>query len=186
MATTLISLNLLIISKLTNRIYAAIHHNNLVDVIDGETDSVITSIQVGSILTSLGINPDTNRIYVSTAGPGFRDPKMYVIDGATNSVISIIPKIVSLQIGVNPTTNKIYVPNVDSDRVDVIEGTTNIVLYSIIVGDGPFGVGVNPSTNMIYVSNLFSKTVSVIDDKFDRDLGEDIEAIKESIEKSIP
>lgn len=151
----------------TNMVYVANFHSNLVTVIDGETDSVIGSILVGVHPYSIGINPDTKRIYVSTAGTAFRDPNMYVIDGLTNIVISVIPQIVSTQVGVNPTTNKIYVPNYDNDLVDVIDGTTNSVVHTVTVGDGPQAAGANPSTNMIYVVNSNSKTISVIDGNTD-------------------
>jgi YVTN family beta-propeller protein len=58
--------------------------------------------------------------------------------------------------------SKIYVPNVFSNTVSLLDGTTDSVIEEIPVGAGPAGVGVSTSTNRAYVSNLFDNTVSVI------------------------
>jgi len=47
--------------------------------------------------------------------------------------------------------------------VSVIDGATNTVVATVLVGANPAGVGVNPTTNRIYVANELSGTVSVID-----------------------
>jgi YVTN family beta-propeller protein len=69
-------------------------------------------------------------------------------------------------VAVNPTTNRIYVTSLGAidGIVSVIDGTTNTVIATIDVGDGPFGVAVNPATNRIYVANALDDTVSVMAD----------------------
>jgi YVTN family beta-propeller protein len=147
------------INSVTNRIYAANSKSNNVSVIDGETDSVITTIDAGNNSQGITVNPITNRIYLANTFSN----SVSVIDGASNSVISIINVgHVPFRLGVNPTTNCIYVANSYSDTVSVINGDTNTVIATVNVGGGPSGVAVNPTTNLVYVSNDESNSVSVI------------------------
>ncbi len=47
--------------------------------------------------------------------------------------------------------------------MSVIDGATNTVTRTIIVGRVPGGVAVNPSTDTIYVTNALDDSVSAID-----------------------
>ena len=53
--------------------------------------------------------------------------------------------------------------NLGSNNVSVIDGATNTVTATIVVGSSPYSVSVNPTTNKIYVANPGSNNVSVID-----------------------
>ena len=55
-------------------------------MIDGATNGVITTIAVGAWPFGVGINQNTNRIYVGN----MNDDTVSVIDGATNDVIDTI------------------------------------------------------------------------------------------------
>ena len=59
--------------------------------------------------------------------------------------------------------DRIYAANDGSDDVSVIDGSTNLVIATIPVGDAPRDIAVNPNTNRIYVSNEASERLSVID-----------------------
>src|SRR3989454_176410 len=133
--------------------------SSTVSVIDGATNSITSTIPVGTCPGAVAVNPNTNKIYV------IDDNGLQVIDGATNSVTSTI-QVGNGPIGVdaNPTTNKIYVANSNGNTVSVIDGTTNSVLSTLPVGSGPHGIGINPNTNMIYVGNYYGKSVSAISD----------------------
>jgi YVTN family beta-propeller protein len=125
-----------------------------------QAQTVIATVAVGDFPVGVGVNPTTNRAYVSN---NF-DDTVSVIDGTTNTVIATVavgdaPR----GVGVNPTTDRVYVANIADDTVSVIDGTTNTVIATVAVGDFPVGVGVNPTTNRAYVSNNFDDTVSVID-----------------------
>lgn len=122
--------------------------------------TVIATIPVGDTPAGIGVNPSTNRVYVTNVRSG----TVSVVDGAANSVVATIytgngPA----DVGVNPNTDRVYVANAFSDMVSVIDGAANGVVATIPVGDSPNGVGVNPGTNRVYVANYFSNTVSVID-----------------------
>ena len=51
---------------------------------------------------------------------------------------------------------------VTPETVSVINTATNVVIATITVGVGPWGVAVSPNGSRVYVANSFSRTVSVI------------------------
>ena len=142
-----------------NTIYVTNVKDNTVSVINGQTNTVVATIPVGSGPVTIGVNPTTKMIYVVNNG----DNTVSVINGQTNNVTAIIS--VGNEpggIGVNPTTDMIYVANVKDNTVSVINGQTNNVVSTIPVGNEPYAIGVNPTTDMIYVVNVADNTVSVI------------------------
>jgi YVTN family beta-propeller protein len=147
----------------TNRIYAMGFvgelSNSRVYVIDGSTNLVIDSIEVGEGSEGICVNPETNRIYdVDVEG------NVYVIDGSVDSVIDIIEVEGNIrEVCVNPQTNRIYVTGGNFDNIFVLDGESNAVIDTIDVGDSPVSINVNPQINRIYVANRFSDDVSVID-----------------------
>jgi YVTN family beta-propeller protein len=151
------------INPRTDLIYVGSSGNtNLISVIDGKTNSIITTIPVGKIPSGIGVNLKTDKIYIVNTGSG----TVSVIDGKTNTVTTTI------QVGTNPIgiavnieTNLIYVANLNSDSVSVIDGRTNNVISTISVDGAPHAVTVNPKTNMIYATNSVAPTVFVIDGK---------------------
>ncbi|HBP62690.1 MAG TPA: YncE family protein [Desulfosporosinus sp.] len=141
------------------RTYVLNSSSNTISVIDGETNSFIGNVIVGSGPFGVGVNPTTNRIYVANFGSN----NVSVIDGNSNTVITTITVGTSpVGVGVNPTTNRIYVTNRGGHNVSVIDGFTHVVIATIPAGASPEGVNVNPATNRIYISNHGSTNVSVI------------------------
>ena len=55
-----------------------------------------------------------------------------------------------------------YVTHNHSGSVSVIDGSTNKVIDTILVGNGPTGITVNTNTDRIYLTNYYSGTISVI------------------------
>ena len=55
-----------------------------------------------------------------------------------------------------------YVTNRVDGTVSVIDTTTNTVVGSIRVGDGPSGIAYDPENKRMYVSNIRNDTVFVI------------------------
>ncbi len=116
---------------------------------------------------SVGVNPATNRIYVSNSD----NDSISVIDGAQDKVIATIPVgDHPVGVGVNPATNRIYVAKYYGgwDSVAVIDGAQDKVITTIPMGDTSAEVAVNPITNRIYVSLGSSKFVAVIDGAQDK------------------
>src|SRR2546428_3325657 len=135
-------------------------------------DQVITTIPLGTPGSAfpwyLGINPNTNMIYVGQNGGN----DLYIINGTTNTLsgtltigtTAIGTPSSTLQIAANPNTNKIYAinENVESANLVVIDGSTKSIVTKIPVRDSIEGLAVNPNTNKIYVGDL-NFTVLVID-----------------------
>ncbi len=119
-------------------------------------DSVMTTIPVGAKPVGVGVNQNTNMVYVTNHDSN----TVSVIDGSTNAVVKTIPVGYSL-VAVNPITNEIYVDN-SYNNVTVIDGTTNNVTTTIQIPVG--GGAVNVNTNKIYESSCCGNSVvSVID-----------------------
>lgn len=165
----------------TNMIYAANFGSNNITVIDGRTNSTIATIAIKTpkFYPEIVFHPDniavdtkTNMIYVTTADGDL----VYVIDGITNKIVSVI--IISndssgeVGLDVNQITGRIYVSSVNYDTVSVLKAVNRMkkhkaFLYSSLidtlpVGNAPYSLAVNPNTNMIYVANYKSGTVTVI------------------------
>ncbi len=135
------------------------------------TPAVAATISVGTQPYGAGVNPTTNKIYVSNYGGN----SVSVINGVTDTKIKDITVGTNpYGVGVNPNTNKIYVANFSDDKVTVINGATDTKIKDITVGTNPYGVGVNPNTNKIYVANQGSGTVSVINGTTDTVTGSPI------------
>ncbi len=144
-----------------------------VSVIDSSTDTVSTTIDIlnPSSYTDphfVGVNPNTNKIYVSEFYDG---PFVTVINGTTDSVITTVDTngSYSYGVGVNPITNKIYVARWDFPAI--VDGSSNNYLGD--VSGGSWGecadVGVNPNTNKIYVAD--DTDVHVVDGSTDSEIG---------------
>ena len=56
-----------------------------------------------------------------------------------------------------------YVANRGSNTISVIDGSTNLKMADVHVGNSPIDVAVNPSSSLVYVTNIESGTVSIID-----------------------
>jgi YVTN family beta-propeller protein len=98
---------------------------------------VIATVPVGSApgaANGVGVNPLTNRIYVSNNG----NNTVSVIDGLANAVTATIPVGSGpAGVGVNPSTNRVYVADngvgIGPGSVSVIDATTNTVIATIPV-----------------------------------------------------
>ena len=150
------------VNPVTKNVYVTNEFSNTVSVIDGTTDKVSDTIELGSFPYGIAVNPFNDRVYVTNRGSN----TVTVIDSPTNTKLSDIPVGNSpVGIAVNPSSNWIYVTNINAGTVSVIDGITNKVTNTIAVGRAPYGIAVNPLINKIYVTNIQSSTVSVIDGK---------------------
>ena len=152
------------INSVTNKLYVANQFSNSVTVIDGNTNTIETTIQVDNFPYDLEVNPYNNRIYVTNRGSN----TVSVIDGSTNQRLSNINVGDSpVGISINPSDNRIYVTNLgkESSSLSIIDGISNKVTGTVQLNGLFYGVAVNPLTKTIYLSNLKNNTVSVLDEK---------------------
>jgi YVTN family beta-propeller protein len=148
-------------------------------IIDGSTNTVLTTINVGQLPNAIAINPVDNDVYIADVGSG--DPanpfpacittsppnpanclvfgttpgNVVVVDGTTNALVGSPIQVGSEPGGfaINQVTNKVYVYNFFSDSVTAINGSTNTLITTIPVGHEPDGIDVNPKTNRVFVAN---------------------------------
>src|SRR5262249_10613545 len=144
----------------TNRIYVANQGANSMTVIDGLTNSILTTVSAGIQPAYVAVNPVTNKVYVVDQGSLSQHPgEVSTIGGATNQTVTRafppggpLPQAAA----VNPVTNKIYVPyatvtflNTPVSAILVIDGDSNAT--SVLPAFGfAAGVAVNPVTNKVY------------------------------------
>ncbi|MBK9944491.1 MAG: carboxypeptidase regulatory-like domain-containing protein [Kouleothrix sp.] len=123
--------------------------------------SYIKSIQTNGVPYRMALNPNTNRLYVTTA------TNVTVIDSVTENVIAEItlPRYESANgVAVNRVTNRFYVST--SNYVEVYDGSTNAWIKTIISqGDDADAIAVNSLTNKIFVAHpaIYNGYVDVID-----------------------
>lgn len=147
------------VNEVTNRVYVGLADG--LSIIDGATDTVITKSLSGVNVKALAVNPQTNRIYVADYGD-----HVFVIDGATNQQLGIIPEGVyqEYEFAYNPTTNLLYIADWtvvmgEYDRILVYSGETFTKVTQVNIPDSNehtlverVGLAVNPETNILYAS----------------------------------
>jgi len=158
----------------TNKIYVSARISNHVAVIDGNTNTKLTPIDVGDTPVSVVFNPGTDLLYVALNA----DLAVDVIDVSTNTVINTIPIDQVGTVGhgpfeliLNTKDDILYVNNCHIGRfpgvvsvVDIKPGSPNenSIIDNIAVeapGDGSY----DPDTDRLYVATQEGNTVAVID-----------------------
>jgi DNA-binding beta-propeller fold protein YncE len=138
------------VNPFTNLIYiedrtATMGHYDRVNVYSGETNMLVTSLNVPGSNThtyieevGLGVNPETNRIYVTWSG----NNTLHMFDGNTHEFIKTVkPSSFSERVIVNTYTNYAYVGNV------VLDGETLVEVLSDYEG---YLEAVDPVNNLLY------------------------------------
>jgi len=140
-------------------------------VIDGETNSIITTIYIGGYAgvtrrglgfpRRLAVNEATNKIYVTD----YLEDRIMVVDGVDNSTHDIAVGPSPVQIAVNENTNKLYVVDETNDTLMVVDGTTETIITEFNL---PFrgvtysNLTVNERSNLIYLTEGTNRVLIVI------------------------
>jgi len=139
--------------------YVANQGSANVSVINTSTNTVVTTISVGTSPISATVTPNGLYAYVTNQG----NANVSVINTSTNTVVTTI------SVGTNPHAVAItpngqyaYVANEGSANVSVINTATNTVVTTISAGATPWNVAITPNGLYAYVTNQGSGTVSVI------------------------
>lgn len=149
--------------------YVANSADNSVSVVDTGTNSVITTIPVGSFPNGVAVTPDGTRAYVINENSN----SVSVIDTATNTVISDIsvagpsvtfhPLTYPNGVAITPDGTRAYVTVNGQNAVWVIDTATNTVVTTISVLLLPVSVAITPDGTRAYVVDVYSDAVSVIE-----------------------
>jgi YVTN family beta-propeller protein len=131
--------NLVSVNPATDRIYAMNSDGRMLDVIDGASGAVVTTLFVGEGVTSLAVNPAANRIYVGTFSS-----LVFAFDGETNARIASaeLTNPVATGIAVNSSTDRVYVTSHGSDTVVVLADLTDPIAPTV----GMPSFSVNPKS----------------------------------------
>ena len=147
------------VNPVTNKVYVANSSTNNVTVIDGATNTVVTTVPAGTTPNAIGVNPVTNKIYVVNNASN----NVTVIDGASNTFkTDVIVGAGPVQLGVDSLTNQVYVSN-NTNTMSVIDGASDTVRTTVNLSATPFAIAVNPVTNKVFTTNLANSTVTVVD-----------------------
>jgi YVTN family beta-propeller protein len=147
-----------IVNEKTNTVYVTDFYFGKLHFIDGNTDEIIETIKVVSTPFGVGINPETNLLYVG----GEHSNILSIINATTRQVVSNISLEDPYDIAVNPANNMIYVTSDKSNSVHVIDGKTNEIVTSFEVIN-PCGIAVNSETGVVYVTSASEDVVKVFD-----------------------
>ncbi len=128
---------------------------SVVDVLDGSTNALITTISVGSSdIYALAVDDTRRHLLIATAGT------MYVYGLDSNSLVATaaLPNNIFGMVA-NPATGRIYVGILYSG-VTVLDGDSYSVLASSITsGAEPVPMAVDQKRNKIYVANTAAGSV---------------------------
>jgi YVTN family beta-propeller protein len=155
-----------VVNSITNKIYAVCSNASTsmlksgLAVIDGAMNAV-TVLDVGLYPEGIGINPVTNRIYLTR-----EDGTILMVDGATNAVTTLYQGALGGEnVAVNVQTNKIYVlmNNYSTGaNVVMIDGATNVIT-PLTVGGTPYDLVVDQFANKVYFADYFGSVINVLD-----------------------
>jgi DNA-binding beta-propeller fold protein YncE len=143
----------------TNTIYSAFF-GGLLNVVDGNTNTVVDQVQISSGADSLAVNPLTQHVFV-----GMAEGPLAVIDAVTNTQIAsvLLPGDVAGDEGslvaVNTTLNHVYVTKGECalsscaphPNLWVIDGATNLAMSVLGTQSTPESLAVDPTTSFIYL-----------------------------------
>ena len=146
----------LAVNSATNKLYVAstdkTMEKNSLAVID-ETTQKSMLIPFDSIIDSIAVNEQANKIYVST------QEHVTVVDGSTNTATVVPGSTGAGNIVVNAGTNKAYAISGSSAQVMDASGS---ISSTVSVGDGLIlGAAVNPTKNKIYVTTKTTSGFSI-------------------------
>jgi len=136
------------------------HSINGVAVLDTATNTVLTTIKVGSRPYALAVKPDGSQIYV----PNHDSGTVSVIDTKTNTLVTDIRvKPNPHWVAFSPDGKFAYTANSESNLISVIDTASRAVVAEIPVQQSPHSVAVHPAAPLVANTNYDSNSVTVID-----------------------
>ncbi len=165
------TLHTVMVDQEAHRVYVTDIERNLLDVIDANKDMLVHDVAVSRMPHGLALAPMWHRIYVSSVG----ESKIDVVDSA------IMKRIATIKVGPNPwgvatdrDTQTVFSANTGSlpdgtnnpkgNSVTEVDGRTNTVKRTVIVGPHPWNILVNPLTHRAYTGVSDANDVAVLAD----------------------
>jgi YVTN family beta-propeller protein len=148
-----------------SRLYVSVFNDpdrsiNRVAVLDTQTNTVLTTIKVGTRPYALAVNPDGSEIYV----PNHDSGTVSVIETKGNTLVT------DIRVKPNPhwadfskDGTRAYTANHESNLISIIDTGTRAVVAEVPVERSPHSVAVHPTMPLVVNVNYDSDSVSVID-----------------------
>ncbi len=153
----------------TNRIFLSLDGADSVKVIDCATDTVVESLATWDQPWRWCYNPANDLMYVTTRHG------VHVLTAEGDSIVASVPGYASDLVSV-PCSNKVYVAGAGPSGavIRVIDGDTQQVSDSILVGGGWMRLVSDSVAGKVYCSNINAHKVDIVD------------ALADTLIKSIP
>jgi YVTN family beta-propeller protein len=146
------------------RVYVSIFNDqktiNLVGVLDTTSNSIVSTIPVGTRPYALAVTPDGSRLYV----PNHDSGTVSVIDTATSKVTT------DIKVAPNPhwaaisnDGTRAYTANHEAGLITIIDTSNNSVVGEVRVQVSPHSLAVAPSKPLVANVNYDSDSLTVID-----------------------
>ena len=141
--------------------YVANLGSNNVSVINLATNTVTTTLGVGTTPNGVAVNAAGTVAYVTN----YSNASMSEINTATNAVTGTVTVGFSgytpYAVAINPVANFAYVVGKSNDELTVVNTSNNTVAAVVAVESNPYGVAVTPNGATVYVTNYNGSTSAV-------------------------
>lgn len=153
------------VNPVTNRFYvSAAGDDPGLTVFDGVTNNVVATLSVGVSASGIAVDTILNKVFVANPFEG----RLYVIDGATNTIIDTISLPRPIHMVIDSQAHRAYVSNeADTSEgtiVSVIDTNTNTFIENVIVGVDalPIESDIDFLLKKLYVPLFYSGSIAVI------------------------
>lgn len=141
-------------------LYVACGDDDVIDVIDVASGSVVDQIPTGRSPEAFVLSHDESTIYVSNE----ENSTCQVIDLASKLIIHEVPVGAEPEgVLLSPDGRTLYVTSEVADMVHVIDAELGVVTQNIIVGTRPRRLALTPDQRELWVSDELSGQISIID-----------------------
>jgi len=131
------------------RAYVTDQFGNAVSVLDATSHTVIATIPLGDGGFNLGVAPNGERVYATTAAGHVR-----VIATATNTVVdSMMVGSAANGVAFSPDGGTVYISSRDAGTVSAFRTSDDHLLHTYTVGGRPQRVSVSPDGATLYAAN---------------------------------
>jgi YVTN family beta-propeller protein len=152
-------------NQLTNTIYASSEETDMVYVIDGENNNLVTKIKVGSAPRGITIDEKDNLIYVANS----KSNSISVISGLTNSVEKVIKTDENPRRLIHDSRNNfIYSISLNPGLINIIDPEKYTTKSFNL--ETPNDLGLNSETDRLYLTNrheniFYIENISILGNK---------------------
>jgi YVTN family beta-propeller protein len=152
----------------TGIVYVVANGVNSLYAVNGSTNTVISSVAVGTYPDGVSVDPVSNRVYVSN----LLNDTVSVVDASKMALVSTLKVgIQPADLAFDPVLGDVFVVNQGNNTVSVIGTQTNALIANVRVGPdyssssgvGPVGgLGVDPDSGDVFVAVPGTGNVTVI------------------------